>query len=61
MLPTELKQNKVMGFMIAYCDADDPRNGRENFITSYGIDAVNGDKNRAYLDAGVFEKLRIIK
>lgn len=60
-LPVTLKQDKVMGFMIAYCDADDPSNGRENFITSYDIDAVNGDKNRAYLDAGVFEKLRMVE
>ncbi|MEM7360320.1 MAG: sugar-binding protein [Pseudomonadota bacterium] len=58
--PIALSANKTMGFMIAYCDADDPDNGREAFITSHDIAPVNGDKNRAYLDASVFGKLVLV-
>jgi len=46
--------------MIAYCDADDPDNGREAFITSHDIDPVDGDRNRAYLDASVFGELVLL-
>lgn len=55
-----LTGGKKMGFMMAYCDADDPANGREHFITSHDIQAVDGDKNRAYLDASVFGVLTLI-
>lgn len=55
--PVTLSANKVMGFMVAYCDADDPARGRDAFITSHDIAPANGDKNRAYLDASVFGKL----
>jgi hypothetical protein len=56
----ELTAGKKLGFMVAYCDADDLQNGRENFITSHDIEAINGDKNRAYLDASVFAELTLV-
>ena len=59
-LPLKLSENKEIGIMIAYCDADD-LSGRQNFLTSYDIKAVDGSKNRAYIDADVFEKARLIK
>ncbi len=58
--PIILSNGKKMGFMIAYCDADDPAKGRENFITSHDIKPVNGDKNRAYIDASVFGKMELV-
>jgi len=58
--PVTLTHNKTLGFMIAYCDADDPDNGREAFITSHDIDPVDGDRNRAYLDASVFGELVLL-
>jgi len=58
--PITLTHNKTLGFMIAYCDADSPDKGREAFITSHDINPVEGDRNRAYLDASVFGKLVLI-
>lgn len=58
--PVQLKRNKEMGFMFAYCDADkaiDGKSSREHFIGSYPIEAVNGDKNLGYIDASVFEPM----
>lgn len=54
--PVKLKADKKMGFLIAYCDNDGAEQ-RDNFITSYDIPAVDGDKNRAYFDAGVFQTI----
>ena len=58
--PIVLSKGKEMGFMIAYCDNDGGEE-RESFITSYDIPAVNGDKNRAYIDASVFETIKLVK
>ena len=58
--PVKLSNNKQLGFMIAYCDNDGSRH-RENFIGSIDIQAVNGDKNRGYIDADVFDKLILKK
>lgn len=55
-----LQAEKTIGIMVAYCDADD-LNGRQNFMTSYDIKAVDGSKNRAYIDASVFEQARLIE
>lgn len=55
-----LKQDKVMGFMLAYGDADDS-SGRQHFYGSVNITPVNGDRNLGYIDAGVFEKLVLSK
>jgi len=57
--PVKLHAGKKMGFMIAYCD-NDGADQRDNFMTSYDIDAVDGDKNRAYFDANVFQSIVLI-
>jgi len=57
--PVILEKGKKMGLMIAYCDSDNS-DERESFITSYDIPAVNGDKNRAYIDASVFETVTLV-
>ena len=58
--PLELTAGKIMGFMLAYCDNDGSKN-RENFIGSTSVEALNGDKNRGYIDASVFAQLTLIK
>ena len=58
--PSKLSSGKKMGLMIAYCD-NDGGDERENFITSYDINAVDGDKNRAYIDASVFQPIILIE
>lgn len=57
--PVQLKSGKEMGFMMAYCDNDGSAN-RENFIGSKDITAVNGDKNRGYIDASVFGRIKLV-
>lgn len=51
--PVALMPGKTMGFMLAYCD-NDGSDEREHFVGSHEIEAVNGDKNLGYIDAGVF-------
>ena len=58
--PVKLSAGKEMGFMLAYCDSDGNQ-GREHFIGSYDIPAVDGDKNRGYIDASVFDSLILIE
>ena len=58
--PVTLSKGKEMGFMIAYCDNDGGEE-RESFISSYDIPAVNGDKNRAYIDASVFQTIELVE
>jgi hypothetical protein len=58
--PAKLTVGKKMGFMMAYCDSDSP-NGRDHFIGDVNIAPVNGDKNRGYIDAGVFGVLELTK
>jgi len=56
--PISLTAGKKLGFMIAYCDNDRSAE-RENFVGSV---AVNGtDKNRGWIDAGIFGKYELIK
>ena len=55
----KLIAGKKMGFMLAYCD-NDGSSSREHFYGSTKITPVNGDKNRGYIDAGVFEKIILI-
>lgn len=57
--PVVLSKGKEMGFMLSYCDADSTA-GREHFIGSQDIPAVNGDKNRGYIDASVFGVLTLM-
>jgi len=52
--PVKLVANKKMGFALAYCDNDHSPE-RENFM---GSSVVKGeDKNRGWIDAGVFSEL----
>ncbi len=54
MSPLQLSSGKKIGFAIAYCDNDYSAE-RENFI---GSSVVEGDdKNRGWIDAGIFEKM----
>jgi hypothetical protein len=53
-VPLALRPGKQMGFMLAYCD-NDKSPERENFIGSTPISG--DDKNRGWIDAGVFEKV----
>lgn len=57
--PLQLSANKVMGFMLAYCDNDGSKH-RENFIGSHTIKAIDGDKNLGYIDASVFDRLKLL-
>jgi len=57
--PVTLYKGKKLGFMVAYCDSDSNK-GRELFIGSFDVPAVNGDKNRGYLDASVFDTLKLV-
>jgi len=58
--PKQLTAGKIMGFMLAYCDNDGSKE-RENFIGSHDIEPVDGDKNRGWIDAGVFGKIELVK
>lgn len=52
--PVNLHKDKKLGFMLAYCDNDNSQI-REHFIGSKDIEPVEGDKNRGWIDAGVFD------
>lgn len=54
--PVTLFENKMLGFMLAYCD-NDGSTEREHFIGSTDIKPINGDKNLGYITADVFQKL----
>jgi len=54
--PKVLERGKQMGFAIAYCD-NDYSGKREHFIGSTAIEGE--DKNKGWIDAGVFEELRL--
>ena len=58
--PVILSAGKKLGFLVAYCDSDGLQ-GREHFVGSYDIPAVNGDKNRGYIDASVFDELILVE
>ena len=58
--PVTLTAGKELGFMVAYCDSDG-NDGRQHFIGSHDIEAVDGDKNRGYIDASVFDNLKLVK
>ncbi len=56
--PIKLTANQDFGFAIAYCD-NDTSEERENFI---GSSVVEGeDKNRGWIDAGVFGRYTLVK
>jgi hypothetical protein len=56
--PLLLAPNKVIGFMLAYCD-NDGSPVREHFMGSHEIPPVNGDKNRGFIDASVFGRMTL--
>ena len=58
--PVALTVNKVIGFMLAYCDRD-KGSGREHFIGSHAIQPQEGNKNLGYIDASVFDQLILRK
>ncbi len=58
--PRTLEAGKVMGFMLAYCDADSPA-GREHFYGDVVVEPVEGDRNRGYIDAGVFARITLVE
>jgi len=58
--PVSLAAGKELGFMVAYCDSDG-MNGREHFVGSHEIAPVDGDRNRGYIDASVFDYLKLVK
>ena len=53
---SKLFAGKILGFMVAYCDNDGSKQ-RESFIGSTVVPAINGDSNRGYKDASVFDSL----
>ncbi len=54
--PVKLTSDKTVGFAIAYCDNDYSAE-RENFIGSTYVEGE--DKNRGWIDAGIFEKINL--
>lgn len=56
--PVKLKAGKKVGFALAYCDNDHSER-RENFIGS--IPVQGEDKNRGWIDAGIFGELTLEK
>lgn len=54
--PAKLKAGKEIGFMLAYCD-NDSSPVRESFVGSNYVEGE--DKNRGWIDAGIFEKIRL--
>ncbi|MEN7343151.1 MAG: sugar-binding protein [Pseudomonadota bacterium] len=56
----QLETDEIIGFMLAYCDADDA-NGRQHFVGDITIAPVNGDRNLGYKDSSVFGSIRLIK
>ena len=55
--PIYLTRNKRLGFALAYCD-NDASDKRENFI---GSEVIEGeDKNRGWIDAGIFGTLVLV-
>lgn len=56
--PAKLEAGKIMGFAVAYCD-NDYSTERENFMGSVFVPGE--DKNRGYIDAGIFGTLRLIE
>ncbi len=54
--PVKLHRGKVVGFALAYCDNDHSPQ-RENFIGSAFV--PGDDKNRGWIDAGIFAKLTL--
>lgn len=55
-IPKTLRAGKRMGFALAYCDNDHSPE-RENFIGNVAVEGA--DKNRGWIDAGIFGQLEL--
>ncbi|MCC7244387.1 MAG: CBM9 family sugar-binding protein [Saprospiraceae bacterium] len=55
-IPKLLKNGKVIGFALAYCDNDHSPE-RENFMGNVRVEGA--DKNRGWIDAGIFGRLTL--
>lgn len=58
--PVTLHNDKQLGFMLAYCDNDGSEH-REHFMASVDVTPLNGDKNRGWIDASVFGKIKLVR
>lgn len=56
--PIKLSAEKTMGLMLAYCD-NDASELRENFVGSESV--PSGDKDRGWIDAGLFGTLQLVE
>jgi len=57
-LPRALRAGDVIGFALAWCDSDAP-GVRSRLIADVDVPPIEGDRNRLYLDAGVFGRVRL--
>lgn len=55
-----LTADKVIGFMLAYCD-NDGSEIREHFMGSHEVAPVNGSRNLGFINADVFGEITLIK
>lgn len=56
--PRELRAGDVIGFALAWCDSDKPGK-RRRLVADVDVPPVKGDRNRLYLDANVFGRIRL--
>ncbi|MEL6636284.1 MAG: sugar-binding protein [Bacteroidota bacterium] len=56
--PVRMAAGKICGFALAYCD-NDASAERENFIGS--VTVTGEDKNRGWIDAGIFGSLELVE
>lgn len=56
--PVSLEAGKIMGYAVSYND-NDGDNRRENFIGSINVEGE--DKNRGWIDSGIFGELELVK
>lgn len=56
--PRTLSSGEIIGFALAWCDSDSP-GVRSRLVADVDVAPVNGDRNRLYLDAGVFGHIRL--
>lgn len=57
--PQSLQAGEVIGFALAWCDSDAP-GVRSRLVADVDVEAVDGDRNRLYLDAGVFGRILLL-
>jgi hypothetical protein len=57
-LPRVPKAGDVIGFALAWCDSDAP-GVRHRLIADVDVQPIDGDRNRLYLDAGVFGRIQL--